>query len=260
MRLFDYRVVANLQRSGSLPLPGTPALAQQVLGKRAVILFERGETDLAGRAGEPQTKRLPFLIWHLPTFVKIWVIDNGGQWTHREWRVLRYLKQETEMVDNKMPLEELQAAELDGLLLSGGAPRVGVDGELGSCGEYVDGLDIPILGICAGLQFMARHFGGDAAPGNPPEFGAVEMEVLEEGDILRDVPKLSTVWESHHDEVSVVPDSFQVLAKSETCPVQVMRHKDRPLFGTQFHPEVEHTEAGVTIFENFIRICEERQK
>jgi GMP synthase (glutamine-hydrolysing) len=190
--------------------------------------------------------------------VKIWVVDNGGQWTHREWRVLRYLKVDTEIVSNDTPVADLEAAGLDGILLSGGAPRVGVDGRLGACGDYLDRLDIPILGICAGHQFMARHFGGEAAPGQTPEFGAVEMEVLEEGDILRDVPKRSIVWESHHDEVSVVPDSFKVLARSETCPVQVMRHKERPLFGMQFHPEVEHTQAGVTMFRNFVRICESK--
>lgn len=189
--------------------------------------------------------------------MRIWVIDNGGQWTHREWRVLRYLKQETEMVPNDTPLADLQAADLDGLLLSGGAPRVGVDGQLGLCGDYLDSLDIPVLGICAGHQFMARHFGGDAAPGKEPEFGAVTMTVDDPDDILQGVPESSTVWASHHDEVSKVPDDFQVLAHSQACPVQVMRHKERPLFGMQFHPEVEHTEAGVTMFRNFIRICEE---
>lgn len=193
----------------------------------------------------------------LAGIVKIWVVDNGGQWTHREWRVLRYLKQETEMVENDTPLSKLLEANLDGLILSGGAPRVGVEGTLGNCAEYVDNLDIPILGICAGHQFLARHFGGDAAPSVTPEFGATEMIVTAEGDILRDVPERSTVWESHHDEVNDVPETFQVLSHSETCPVQVMRHNERPLFGMQFHPEVEHTEAGVTMFENFVRICQE---
>lgn len=185
------------------------------------------------------------------------MVDNGGQWTHREWRVLRYLKAETQMVDNQIPVEELQAAELDGLLLSGGAPRVGVDGELGACGEYIDKLDVPILGICAGLQFMARHFGGKAAPGDPPEFGAVEMIVTDPREILADVPERSTIWASHHDEVAVVPDSFDVLSHSDTCPVQVMQHKERPLFGMQFHPEVEHTQYGVQMFRNFLAICKQ---
>ncbi|HET6399458.1 MAG TPA: GMP synthase subunit A [Candidatus Thermoplasmatota archaeon] len=191
--------------------------------------------------------------------MRIWVVDNGGQWTHREWRVLRYLGQETQIVDNNTPVDQLEGARLDGLILSGGAPRVGVDGQLGRCGDYIDRLDVPILGICAGHQFMARHFGGDAAPGKTPEFGAVEMRVLKEGDILKGVPNPTTVWESHHDEVNVVPRDFEVLAESSTCPVQVMRHAQRPLFGMQFHPEVEHTQAGLTMFRNFVRICEERR-
>lgn len=193
----------------------------------------------------------------MPPHVKIWVVDNGGQWTHREWRVLRYLKQDTQMVDNRTPVAELADAGLDGLLLSGGAPRVGVEGTLGACGDYVDGLEVPILGICAGHQFMARHFGGSAAPGAEPEFGEVEMFVDDPRQILQDVPATTKVWASHHDEVDQVPDSFDVLARSRACPVQVMQHKERPLFGMQFHPEVEHTEAGVQMFRNFVRICEE---
>ena len=192
--------------------------------------------------------------------MKVWVVDNGGQWTHREWRVLRYLKADTQMVDNKTPVEDLEAAQLDGLLLSGGAPRVGVDGQLGLCGDYIDRLDVPMLGICAGLQYMARHFGGEAAPGDPPEFGAVEMVVTDGREILKEVPERSTIWASHHDEVSRVPDSFDVLAHSETCPVQVMEHKERPLFGMQFHPEVEHTQYGVQMFRNFLGICEANAK
>jgi GMP synthase (glutamine-hydrolysing) len=189
--------------------------------------------------------------------VKIWVVDNGSQWTHREWRVLRYLRQDTQMVDNRTPVGDLLAADLDGVLLSGGAPRVGVDGKLGNCGDYLDRLDVPILGICAGHQYMARHFGGEAAPGKRPEFGQVEMAIAEPGDILKDVPNPTIVWASHHDEVSRLPPDFKVLASSEDCPVQVMRHESRPLFGMSFHPEVEHTQAGVTMFRNFIRICSE---
>jgi GMP synthase (glutamine-hydrolysing) len=86
------------------------------------------------------------------------VVDNGGQWTHREWRVLRHLGVNTQIIDNTTPVEKLR--DLDGLLLSGGASRVGLSGELGNCAAYLE-LEIPILGICAGHQFMARHYGGD---------------------------------------------------------------------------------------------------
>ncbi len=189
--------------------------------------------------------------------MKVWVVDNGGQWSHREWRVLRYLKADTKMVPNDTPVEELLAANLDGLLLSGGAPRVGVDGTLGNCADYIDQLDIPILGICAGHQFLARHFGGSAAPGKTPEFGAVDMDIQDAGGILDDIESPTQVWASHHDEVDVVPESWTVLASSETCPVQVMRHNERPLYGMQYHPEVEHTPAGGQMFRNFLKICEE---
>lgn len=193
--------------------------------------------------------------------MRIWVVDNGSQWTHRQWRVLRYLKADTQIVPNTTPVAELKAANLDGLLLSGGAARVGLDGKLGAVGDYLDHLTIPILGVCAGHQYMAKHFGGEAAPGaNGPEFGATEITVLDPGDILRDVPTKTTVWSSHHDEVSVLPPGFKILASSEACPVQVMRHTTRPLFGMSFHPEVEHTQAGVTMFKNFIRICEEARQ
>ena len=85
------------------------------------------------------------------------VIDNGGQWTHREWRMLRYLGVDTQIFSNKTPLSELR--KVDGLILSGGAARVGLTGELGNCAEYLT-LKVPILGICAGHQFMAGYYGG----------------------------------------------------------------------------------------------------
>ena len=70
------------------------------------------------------------------------------------------------------------------------------------------------------------------------------------------VPEKSIVWLSHNDEVTKLPEDFEILASSENCKVQAMKHKSKPLFGLQFHPEVEHTEFGETIFKNFVKICE----
>jgi GMP synthase (glutamine-hydrolysing) len=186
--------------------------------------------------------------------LRVDVVDNGGQWTHREWRVLKYLGADTRIVPNTTPFDEVR--DVDGLVLSGGAPRVGLNDALGACGDYLDKAPYPILGICAGLQFMATHFGGKAAPGRTPEFGTAELVVDKLDDtILKGVPARSKVWESHNDEVSVVPKGFTVLAHSDACQVQAMRHEARPLFGLQFHPEVEHTEHGRTMFENFLGAC-----
>lgn len=185
--------------------------------------------------------------------VQIYVIDNGGQWTHREWRTLRDLDVETKILPNTTPYRKL--CGLDGLVLSGGAPRIGLETKLGNCAKYLEKADFPVLGICAGHQFMANYFGGETAPAKIPEFGKVEMEIILEDPIFEGVPNKSVVWESHNDEVIRIPDCFRPLAKSENCAVQTMRHVEKPFYGMQFHPEVEHTEYGERIFTNFIKIC-----
>ena len=188
--------------------------------------------------------------------VRIYVIDNGGQWTHREWRTLRDLDVDTEIVPNTTSFQELQSEEINGLVLSGGAPRIGLDSNLGNCDEYLEKAEFPILGICAGHQFMAKFFGGSAEPSKIPEFGKVELTLLKEDILFEGVPKKSIVWESHNDEVTVLPKLFDRLAESENCKIQAMRHKKKPFYGLQFHPEVEHTECGERIFKNFVKMCE----
>jgi GMP synthase (glutamine-hydrolysing) len=192
--------------------------------------------------------------------VRIYVVDNGGQWTHREWRVLKYLDVETKIVPNTTPLADLEAEGVDGLVLSGGAPRVGLDAKaMGRNAEYLDKADVPILGICAGHQFMALHLGGKAAPAKTPEFGKAQIVVDREDELFAHLPNTFQVWVSHNDEVTAVPDDFVVLAHSDDCAVQAMRSLTRPFFGVQFHPEVEHTEHGYDIFRNFAKACEGRR-
>ena len=181
------------------------------------------------------------------------VVDNGGQWTHREWRMLKYLKVDSQIIDNTTPVEDLR--QLDGLILSGGAARIGLSGELGNCGNFLK-LDIPILGICAGHQFMARYYGGDARESPEPEFGAMEIELVNEGGmIFAGTPEKQMVWESHNDEVHVVPDGFFITAKSPSCEVQGMENELGTRFGLQFHPEVNDSEFGKEMFKNFVKIC-----
>ena len=188
---------------------------------------------------------------------KIYVVDNGGQWTHREWRTLRDLDVETSIVPNTTPFKDLQKAKIQGLVLSGGAPRIGLDGTLGNCAEYLEKSNVPILGICAGHQFMARFFGGEVKPSMVPEFGKIDLMILEKDDpLFSGVPSASVVWESHNDEVTVIPKDFTLLAESENCKVQAMHHKKKSFYGLQYHPEVEHTEYGEQIFKNFISLCE----
>ena len=181
------------------------------------------------------------------------VVDNGGQWTHREWRMLRYLGVDTQIIDNMTAVSDLR--ELDGLILSGGAARVGLTGELGNCGAYLE-LDIPILGICAGHQFMAGFYGGQASEAPAPEFGAANINLVNGGgQIFTGTPEKQIVWESHNDEVSVLPEGFFITASSESCEVQGMENEAGDRFGLQFHPEVNDSEYGQNMFQNFIQIC-----
>ena len=188
----------------------------------------------------------------------MYVVDNGGQWTHREWRVLRYLKVDTKIVPNTTPFEEI--ADADGIVLSGGAPGGACDqGRMGRNGEYLDRAEVPVLGICAGMQFICEHFGGRLGPGSVPEFGGVEIDVLSHDDLFAGLPARFKVWASHNDEVKAVPDGFEVIASSATCPNEAVRCRTRPIYGVQFHPEVEDSEHGVDVFKNFLRIVEDRR-
>lgn len=183
--------------------------------------------------------------------MKVPVIDNGGQWTHREYRVLRDLGVESRIAPNTTPLDQLDA---DAIVLSGGALSLeGHADPLGAVASWIDRVEVPVLGICVGHQFLGRHFGGSVERATAPEFGRVELEVDQSDDrLLAGLPPRFIVWASHNDQVSRVPDGWRRLAHSGACPVQAMAHPSRPIWGVQFHPEVEHTEHGIRLFENFL--------
>ncbi|HYK93855.1 MAG TPA: GMP synthase subunit A [Thermoplasmata archaeon] len=185
--------------------------------------------------------------------MKIPVLDNGGQWTHREYRVLRDLGVESRIVPNTTPLEELDA---DGIVLSGGALSLeGADTPLGRVAEWIDRAPVPVLGICVGHQFLGRHFGGTVQRGDP-EFGRVDLTVESTAHpLFTGLPAQFRVWASHNDQVVRLPPGWVGLARSPTCPFEAMAHPDRPIFGVQFHPEVEHTEHGREILERFVGVC-----
>ena len=181
------------------------------------------------------------------------VIDNGGQWTHREWRVLRDLGAESRIVPNTTPFEALDA---DGVVLSGGALSLeGSTAPLGRVDEWIDAVGVPVLAICVGHQFVGRHFGGAVARG-APEFGAVELTVdRPDHPMFAGLPGRLRVWASHNDHVVRPPPGWPVLAHSTACPVEAMAHPSRSIWSVQFHPEVEHTEGGRELFRRFLAGC-----
>ncbi|MCJ7422734.1 GMP synthase subunit A [Candidatus Bathyarchaeota archaeon] len=189
--------------------------------------------------------------------VKVYVVDNGGQWTHRIWRVLREIGCDSKIIPNNSPVDEVDA---DGLVFSGGAPRIAWESpKLGNCIDYLEHFGGPILGECVGLQLMAIHFGGKAGPSEIAEYGLSKLRVVEEDDLFRGLPKDFLVWESHNDEVKTAP-SFRILAVSENCKIQAIKHEKRPYYGVQFHPEVNDTEYGEDILRNFVDAVESHRR
>ncbi len=186
--------------------------------------------------------------------MRVYVVDNGGQWTHREWRVLKYLNVDAIIVPNTTPVEKLMDA--DAIVLSGGAPSIAYEKHmLGEQHRYLDELSVPILGICVGAQFIAEHFGGRSSTAEVPEYGKTEIFVDEHDEIFAGLPERFIAWESHNDEIKELGDELIPLAHSENCRYQAVKHKTRPVYGVQFHPEVQHTEYGEEIFQNFLNLA-----
>lgn len=180
---------------------------------------------------------------------RIDVIDNHGQFTHLEQRALRDIGVDVELVDNETPPEDIDA---DGLVLSGGPD---ID-NIGNCSAYLD-LDVPVLGICLGMQIIATELGGRVGPGEYGGYADVTVEITDENDpLVGSLAPETRVWASHADEVKEVPDGFQVTGTSDVCDVESMSDTERQLFGVQWHPEVAHTEEGEEVFENFLALCE----
>ncbi|RQG90191.1 GMP synthase subunit A [Natrarchaeobius halalkaliphilus] len=182
---------------------------------------------------------------------KIVVVDNHGQFTHLERRALRDLGVETELIENDTPPADVDA---DGVVLSGG-PEMD---RIGNSPAYLEE-DVPVLGICLGMQLIAEELGGRVESGEYGGYADVTVDIVDGDDPLTgSLHPQTRVWASHADEVTAVPDGFELTARSDVCDVEAMSDTDRDIYGVQWHPEVAHTEEGDEIFENFIGICESR--
>ncbi len=180
--------------------------------------------------------------------VKIYVVYNFGQYNHLIHRVLRDIGVESKLIQNTTPINEL---DVDGLIIGGG-PSLD---KTGNCREYITSLNIPILGICLGHQLIAEVFGGEVGRGKTGGYAEVEVEIVDEDDLFKDIPKKIKVWSSHMDEVKRLPENFSILARSNVCDIEAMKHKKKPIYGIQWHPEVYHSEYGVEVYKNFVEVC-----
>ncbi len=188
-----------------------------------------------------------------PEFVAI--LDFGGQYSQLIARRVRENHVYCELLAPDTPAETLRARNLKGLILSGGPSSVYADAAP-KCDPGIFALGAPILGICYGMQITCATLGGDVRAATSREYGRVRLRIDDAAGPLAHLPSETTVWMSHADLVTEVGPDFESLARTDTCAFAAVRHKQRPIFGVQFHPEVTHTPLGGQMLRNFLfEVC-----
>jgi len=179
---------------------------------------------------------------------KIIVLDFGAQYCHLIARRVRELGVYSEIALPDAPKERFAGAK--GIILSG-SPLSITDKTLKFNPEAFS-LGLPVLGICYGMQLIAKELGGKIGKCGKNEFGFAELEVKNPQVLLAGTPEKQTVWMSHHDQVMEMPKGFELLGTTKECRVAAMGDFSRNHFGVQFHPEVTHTEHGMEMLTNFL--------
>jgi len=182
------------------------------------------------------------------------VLDFGGQYTQLIARRVRDLEVFSAILPCNAPLDEIRAHEPVGIVLSGGPCSV-YDANAPVCDPKVLELGIPVLGICYGMQWMARTLGGKVAPAERREYGPAQLQIQKDSKLFTGVPTSLKVWESHGDHVVGLPDGFNLTGRTDNA-IAAVENPATKMYGVEFHPEVNHTENGTQILRNFVfEIC-----
>ena len=189
-------------------------------------------------------------------FVEILVLDFGSQYTQLIARRLREYGIYTEIVPYFEKLDSIKAKNPKGIILSGGPASVYEEGAY-KPDDAVFELNIPVLGICYGMQHIAHFFGGSVVRAKAQEFGKAVLEISDlHTPLFENVKQDSIVWMSHADKVESLPSGFVELAKSGNTHYCAIANFKRQIYALQFHPEVVHSECGGEILKNFaVKIC-----
>ena len=184
---------------------------------------------------------------------KILILDFGSQVTQLIARRVREAHVYSELHPYDMPIADIKAFAPKGIILSGG-PNSVYDSDYQADPAILD-LGVPVLGICYGMQWMAHTLGGTVSPGDQREFGYARVETEDSAltqEIYDDAPKQLDVWMSHGDKVTGLPEGFRRVGHTPSCPIAIMEHADKHLYGVQFHPEVTHTKQGSALIHRFV--------
>lgn len=182
---------------------------------------------------------------------KVLVFDFGAQYGQLIARRVRDLHVYSEIVPCDISAAEVAEMAPSAIILSGGPASVYAE-DAPSIDAGIFELGVPVLGFCYGHQIMAVTLGGEVAHSEVGEYGPATLACDNESALFKGTPMEQTVWMSHRDAVSRVPEGFVVTGRTDVCPVAAMECPERKLYSTQFHPEVRHTEHGQQILKNFL--------
>jgi GMP synthase (glutamine-hydrolysing) len=191
---------------------------------------------------------------------RVLIIDYGSQYTQLIARRVREAHVYCEIHPPTRDLDWIAAFNPVGIILSGG-PNSVYDPGVPTADPRLFDMGVPVLGICYGMQLMAQLTGGRVVGAGEREYGRAEIEITGAYDLFDGfgVGARCGVWASHGDRVELAPEEWCVLARSANAPVAAFRHRNKALFGVQFHPEVVHTPRGGEILHNFLfKVCKAR--
>ncbi|WP_169086020.1 glutamine-hydrolyzing GMP synthase [Paenibacillus sp. PL91] len=184
------------------------------------------------------------------------VLDFGGQYNQLIARRIRDLGVYSELLPYNTPVERIRELQPKGIVFSGGPASV-YEENSPMVDPAIYDLNIPIFGICYGMQLMSHQLSGKVERAGKREYGKAEVEFVEGSRIGFGLDKVQSVWMSHGDHVVELPAGFQVDASTEHAPVAAMSHPEREFYAVQFHPEVRHSEFGNEMIRNFLyNVCD----
>ncbi|HEX9732514.1 MAG TPA: glutamine-hydrolyzing GMP synthase [Thermoanaerobaculia bacterium] len=186
-----------------------------------------------------------------PSHQTLLILDFGSQYTQLIARRVRENRVYCEIHPCSLRVEEVARRKPIGIVLSGGPDSV-YDDEAPQFDPALFDLGLPVLGICYGMQLMARHLGGEVEPARQREYGRAEIEVTDRGTLFAGLDDRETVWMSHGDRVVRMPEGFTTCAATANSPIVAFENAARRLYAIQFHPEVSHTLSGEAMLRNFL--------
>lgn len=181
------------------------------------------------------------------------VVDFGSQTAHLIARRVKELGAKTEIVHPEEALTQIKKLKPKGIILSGGPSSVYEKGAP-TIDKKIYTLGVPILTICYGYMLTSKLLGGKVVSGKK-EYGPADLTIKNSEGIIKGLPKKSTIWMSHGDEVIRLAPDFEIIGSTETVPYAVSLNRKFHIYGLLFHPEVEHTQYGKVVLKNFLNLC-----